>query len=107
MKCGSGHYKQLMEQYTQVTEVYLTLKPEYQKVLCPSCTVPCVTARNCAYCCLGNVCALVAHALRTNPNGPYLGPWAKGYLPAASATSGLAICCLPAASAIVLVCSVP
>eukprot|EP00891_Asterochloris_glomerata_P003150 jgi/Astpho2/3150/Aster-03429 len=33
VQCGSGHYKRLMEQYPRVTEVFLTLKPEYQKVI--------------------------------------------------------------------------
>ena len=47
VQCGSGHYKRLMEQYPRVTEVFLTLKPEYQKVPCPSCTLPCVTAKHC------------------------------------------------------------
>ena len=37
MMCGTGHYARLMEQYPLVTDVFLTLGPQYQEVIADIC----------------------------------------------------------------------
>jgi farnesyl-diphosphate farnesyltransferase len=37
MECGTGHYRDLMEQYPLVTEVFLGLDPHFQRVIADIC----------------------------------------------------------------------